>query len=829
MEALVAKYRNYVSEHTPMFFNGDENVPRIPDACSDEQLISTLYISVASENADKEIINILERYTNSFHKDALSEEEYTFLSDHFKEVISFEFEHRNEWVFGDSYRFVSEEKCRLIKEIFKPQKNLTVFIANTEYCDLAVHFPDCTIKGYTSCTNQKKEWWAFGQIRLFAAGIKSEIVHGEFVNTGEYEEWSWDDEDDSKVKEIYTIEKKILVHQLPEKESVDFAFWGACSKLSYYRSHCNVRVEDLYDILKPGGTLFLFSDEMTEMIGDDDLDFAMFRNRIIREKSLASIVAYDDESKYSFTSKKKVTHTLLVITKKNHESVFLKNEKKGSETIIPIGQIHSNIFWADYYLTDRPSNGIPLSSLSKLTIDDHSKLGETIHDFDNERVKIVLPEEVMSMSCLYPMDFGIDYKDADLLTKDLLSVSEIINNNKWIPENDFLSNYHLDWGTKVEKPCVLLFGKEEKMKVGYLYGQDISNFLRFKHVVPCLIPNEGIDVRYLAALLFLPEVKQQIVAFCEGTSYDTKTLSLILDKIIVPQHNEKERIQFLAEANYKAWKATQVEMRKDHSNYIKAVRMRKHALTQSLSSVRSMMNALNNYRIKKNGLLSDNDCISRIKNTSVKDAFDFLTDNINGMMPIIEHIADIEYSFGKTESFDIETYISDYISNHKKGWTNFKAITTWSKFSQSSQTSAFVDTHGKEIQKKEKAEKMLHFPKKALERILDDIISNAQSHAFTNNKRKDYQLVFSWQNDGLNLNIEIKNNGNPIPEDHDVQSLLEYGVSTSLNKDGHNGIGCHEIEEIMNRYQGHVQLISTPNDEFTVKYILSFHSNVLAC
>jgi len=51
---------------------------------------------------------------------------------------------------------------------------------------------------------------------------------------------------------------------------------------------------------------------------------------------------------------------------------------------------------------------------------------------------------------------------------------------------------------------------------------------------------------------------------------------------------------------------------------------------------------------------------------------------------------------------------------------------------------------------------------------------------------------------------------------------LEYGVSTALHKNEHNGIGCNEIDTIMKSYNGHVEIQSTPSDKYTVRYLLTF-------
>ena len=823
VEALVAKYRNYVSENAPKTqFNGEELIPDLNDISSDEQLIAILYNVVTGDKADKNVVNILSEYANSFFKEALTEKEFSFLCDHFSETVSYEFDHRDEWTVPGHFPALSKEIIRLVKENVKPKKDLTIFIANAEYCDLAIQFPECTIKGFTTFFHPDKTTWALGQIRMFAAGMKSEIVHGEMIKTGEYEDFRWDKDD----SETWQMPIQKYVFELPEMNSVDVVIWGACSNLSRRRSKRDSEIEKLYDILKPNGKMLFFSDSISDMVGNGSGEFIRFRDRIIKEKTLSSIVTYEDNSRFKSISNKMELHTLLFVDKQPHENVFVKNEKNDQSLCLVFNQIHSDILWPNYYLTSRPYEGVPLASLVNLKKDDDSELGVIDFDDDNDMVKISLPEEFTNMFVIYPMDFGYEYKDADLMSKEIISISKIIRNKEWVPASDFPSNYLITQVTKVEEPCVFLYGSDEKMKVGYLHDKNFDNYLRIKHAVPCLIPNDGIDVRYLAALLLSPEVKQQIVAFCGGTSYDTKTFSLILDKIIVPHHNYIERIQFLADANYDALKSTQEEMKQNHNNYVKAVRMRKHALTQSLSSVSSMMNALNNYRLRENGRMNDDDRISRVKETTVKEAFEFLTDNIKELMPIIDHLADVEYSFGNSESIDIEKYISDYISAHEKGWTNFKAIINSPVIPNRILHQSIESSHGKRIFNKEGLEKMVFFPKKALDRIFDDIVSNAVAHAFTDETRKDYQLYFSWYHDGQNLFVEIKNNGNPLPIDKDVDSLFEFGVSTSLHKDGHNGIGCHEIKDIMGRYNGSVQLVSSPDEVYTVKYILSFSSIV---
>ena len=102
VENLVAKYRNFVKENTPMeiaFCDGEDfEVPSSDiDASSDQQLIVTLYRSVAEKNANKEVLDVLSDYSEHFYKDVLNDDEFTFLCEHFSEVIEYEFTHRTDW------------------------------------------------------------------------------------------------------------------------------------------------------------------------------------------------------------------------------------------------------------------------------------------------------------------------------------------------------------------------------------------------------------------------------------------------------------------------------------------------------------------------------------------------------------------------------------------------------------------------------------------------------------------------------------------------------------------------------------------------------------
>lgn len=805
VENLVAKYRNFVMEHCPKSCNLGSTkdgelveyyAPYSPDGNADEQLIVTLYKRVAGDNANLQIAKALSQYAEKFYDEALTEGEMSFLCENFSEFVSYEFAHRREWLLFHSYQRISEERIRLVKEYVKPEKGAKIFIADTEYCDLAVLFPECIIYGFTGWDYMQKEVWALGQIRLFAAGIQSEIVSGE---------------------EVINETNRTYSYTLPANGSMDAVIFRVNENKSFaqevFGTECK-NIEALYDLLKPNGKMLFFSEKITEMAGKktkkSETSFFDFRIRRVKEKAISSIVAYEDKDIWDDRN----SYIMLALCKAKNSKVCIKDEIKSRTKYIHADELDPEILWPCYYWAIRPTDGIPLSSLVK--INDVFRVED-----DKELAKFVpgkgwfLLEKAKNMPLVLPTLFGDSYKDANLKQKAIYSVKDC---------SAYKEGEYTFFGV-AKTPCVLMSGNAENLRIGYTTDVPDGGFVYLPHC--CIVPQDGIDVRYIAALLFEPSVKEQIVTICDR-NFSNHILSLVIDKIIVPSHSEKERISFMAEVNYEALQSSQEELKRNHENYTKAVRMRKHALTQSLSAIESMFYALNAYRVLQNGLISDDGIISRVKGTTVREAFEFISKNLEDMMPALEHIAAVDYSFGKPEWIDPEIFIEDYIDKNENGWLNFKPIMMW-KHGHNQAIEDFKDpVSGNIIISKGDSIYKFLFPKDALEHILKNIISNAISHGFDKKTRNDYRLRFSWHIDGPSLIVEIENNGSPIHNDIDPSSLLEYGVSTALHHDGHNGIGCNEIDDIMQRYDGKVNIVSSPEDEFPVKYILTFNrSNIV--
>ncbi len=755
VEALVAKYRNYVENHANYDIIGDDDFgvglcEYGLDGWTDHQLLIKLYNDVAGEKADSSILDRLSKYEECFWKDVLDSEEYAFLIENFRDTVDF--------IFSKGLHYGSESTRNTIylkkgdySFIRKAAKYVTakpgsrIYLENDTLGDGAMLFPQCVIL----CDDKDNDESALKKIRLFAAGIQYKNVD------------------------------KI------EEETIDIIISG-----SGFFPGFLIPSETLYAALANNGTMVMESHPY--FMASTEEEAVSFRNRLVADKAIKSIIKYSEGNS--------IYRYIMVIEKMEHSEVDIQDRVIQESKKVDFSQISAQILLPGYYLTEKPENGIPLSNLLEN------------YDFNHIVQKVSLEQPLV-----IPQNLGNEFKDADISQKEIKKGVEY-----GVNADDPASNcYNVDFAG------ILLFGGT-KVYAGITAKTDLPYAVL--DCIACFTAKEGVDLRYATSLLFDPIVAKQISAiffdFYDGNMM--AFMPVFLDNIIVPCHDVNERDRYLADICCKALSSSQIELRQENEFYKKAVRMRKHALTQSLTSIEAMFYALNAYRIKQNGELHDDDNISRNQRKTVREAFEFISQGLKDMLPALDHIASVEFSFGNPEWIDPEKFIEDYVKKNEKGWLNFKPIMTWEPGHNQAIEDLKDPSTGDVIIRKGDSLNLFLFPKDALERVFKNIISNAKAHGFVDKSRNDYQLRFSWHVDGMALIVEIDNNGSAIPNDRDTASLLEYGVSTNLHNDGHNGIGCNEIDDIMQRYDGKVEIVSSPDNDFPVKYVLTFnHSNTV--
>lgn len=776
VEALVAKYRNFVDEHCPKESYWDPKEGNISgpfdpiDCYAEAHLLVTLYKRIAGENTDQNILESLSKYVAAFYTNALNEEEMDFLANHFSKVSTFIFNN-----FADKYTkgWISrptQKVYEIIEKLKKVEAGKTIFIGGAGLCDMALLFPNCTIKGYSEYgffeeLSGDKEMWALGQIRLFAAGIKSEI------------------------KPLYEDTKNSQY-----MSDVDIAIFDTADRYSYPFSNGS---EHLFQYMKPNSEFLLFLDKQNAA-GNS---MAGLTKMLVEKKCIYSIVSFEEPNTILSTTK---TTICVRANKSTSDVVCIKNNATGEQMQLSTNMLDPTILWPSYYLTEKPKEGISLSEIVSF-LDFRPKKKEdivfkkTTFNDDKECIEWILSDKEKTIPVIAPINLSTGYEDAELYEAQLKQAG------------DPLFEKFLGWLGKISLPCVFCYGRKDKFVAGYIRKIPSEGIVAYRQLV-CLVPKKGIDVRYVAALLLTPEVRNQIISICEG-EVDAQLFPLIMDKIIVPSHTDLERATFLSEANYKAIGSSKKKMEdrlnEKKAEYINEVRMRKHDmrphLRQMASSERLMLHYLDN--------INDIEDLKKLLKKQISTSHNAL----QSLSELVEHLSN-EERFGEPECVNLNDYFHNIEKNSE---VNFTIKVSCEK--ALAQRKKEIEEL-KEKNKKEDVPSMQDMDEKTitecsldvyiapvdLDRIVNNIIENARRHGGLSDGRKsDYYISIDVKIDYQRdmYQIDFSNNGKPLPKG---MTKERYGLKgEKAGPNAGTGSGGYIVKSIVEHYGGDFDLFST--------------------
>ena len=763
VEALVAKYRNFVDEHCPKSceFDGVHEFTMTYNDEAEEQLLATLYKRVAGENADSNILEALSKYTEEFYAKGLNETELTFLTNNFAEVSTYIFSYFADKYYGEHLGSLLNKPTKKVNEIIasaKIEDGETIFIGCSGLGDLAMLFPNCIIKGYSFAVKRPyiNEIWALGQIRLFAAGIKSEI------------------------KPFYEDTKNSQY-----MSDVDIAIFGYSYPLSNGSEH-------LFQYMKPNSEFLQFLDKQNAA-GNS---MAGLGKMLVEKKCIYSIVSFEDTNLLTGTTQ---TTICVRANKSTSDVVCIKNNATGEQMQLSANMLDPTILWPSYYLTAKPKEGISLSEIVSFLDLRLWEEEDFVFTFNDEKEKWILSDKEKTIPVIVPINLSSGYEDAELYEAQLKQAGDPMFEN------------FLGWLGKISLPCVFCYGRKDKFVAGYIRKIPSEGIVAYSQLV-CLVPKKGIDVRYVAALLLTPEVRNQIISICEG-EVDAQLFPLIMDKIIVPNHTDLERATFLSEANYKAIGSSKKKMEdrlnEKKAEYINEVRMRKHDmrphLRQMASSERLMLHYLDN--------INDIEDLKKLLKKQISTSHNAL----QSLSELVEHLSN-EERFGEPECVNLNDYFHNIEKNSE---VNFTIKVSCEK--ALAQMKKKIEEL-KEKNKKENVPSMQDMDEKTitecsldvyiapvdLDRIVNNIIENARRHGGLSDGRKsDYYISIDVKIDYQRdmYQIDFSNNGKPLPKG---MTKERYGLKgEKAGPNAGTGSGGYIVKSIVEHYGGDFDLFST--------------------
>ena len=779
-----------------------------------EQLLGHFYSEVAGENAETVVLDQL--LPDVYDKNIFTEEEENFLKSHFKEMVNYiiltpcddslKWVHRHD---GKDAFTIPSEVLELISSRVEMAPGSKVYYPNTAFAQLANLFEGSTFYVDTM-------FYAWTRVAIYANSVDAE---------------------------------KLDDNSMPQSCDAIVSYLPTISEDSETIKH----ICEAYNNLIPGGKLILlcpsgllvedtnssYRKTLTETLKFKDVSFiqeeldthkvaenicATFRRILVEGQAIKEIIQLPQIMSSNASSS---TYCLLIAEKGRADSdvtlidartasididtehymlsfdmakfvAILKNDGKDPNTglrkVVRVSSenLSQHLLVPEVYTIERPSETeqpVPLSSLCTLEY-------TLVRD-----VQFDLPEDTpwVTISDLTPLFTG-DLNMSDIRKADCPNNPPFVEGSKdyafgkdgkfvdsiWVQMNTKKGNHVLNY-----RQCTFLDGntdavlyeRSDKHGVQVAVVRAMGKPYAVSKGILVFCPKNGIDANSLAALLRLPIVYRQLVA------YEKYGVGIHLDDVLAPTDKrviEDELSRMKKEESVTNELGDKVLAMK--TEYINEVRMRKHDMGQK---VFDLINTEDLMRYYVENRETESDAWSQIE-----EQLDHFRSTIHELSEMLDHLSQ-EEQFGNPELLDLNDYLANLQhSNNVNGFT----------LSYQLDRDSLLDLQLSRMKDKNmgmvKVIPTIFMAKNDFQRIVSNILSNAQKHGFVDPNRMDYEV-----NIRLEFNVEkgmyqidFRNNGKPLPEG---LNKMRYGIKgEKAGKTAGTGLGGSVVKSIIEHYKG---------------------------
>lgn len=339
-------------------------------------------------------------------------------------------------------------------------------------------------------------------------------------------------------------------------------------------------------------------------------------------------------------------------------------------------------------------------------------------------------------------------------------------------------------------------------------------------------PNGRAMLDYILRELMSDYVLEQARHFSYGT---TKQIMLARDfyKLLIAVPSLEVQDEILKQDRIDAVAKAGIKIDEINEKFRKDVHMMKHGLGQTVFNLGNWMKMLGYARKAGNGVVDDNAEIGGLVKVKVADIYG----NIDAALKVLNRqitTFDIGDSM-KEAKFSLSDFIDKYIEEHPRPHVRYDFPSHRHRVDANIPQVDVDDTDpnnikvseipGEYIVTKGEARDFILFSEEALAIIFDNIVSNAVAHGFTD-PDKEYVIHIDFEAEGTSYVLSISNNGDPLPSGKDPSEVFVWGKSEGGKE--HAGIGGYQVKDLMEHFGGQAEIISTPDEVFTVTYKLTF-------
>ena len=808
-----------------------------------EQLLGHFYATVVGEDADKKVLEQL--LPELYDTTVFTLEEESFLIAHFREMVNYivqtpcnelKYVHRYD---NKDRALIPHEVLSLIQTRINLPVGSTVYNPFAGFGQFASCFHDCQFYCEESYSVFVQEWNDFCD--------KCYEVSKQLLDKGGvYEQWAWlkvalfankpnakiiDDSCAPSTFDAMMAFIPIMPKSLSESTSDNYEKQPTAPTLIS-------KIRNGYKNLRDGGDMILIVRNKALWDAEVEKPFGSFWKELVEDHAIVEIIQLP-----SVMSKNLFDDCCIIIAKKGYEGQhttmidarfataetspekgqildldsIAKMLKNGGRDIatglrklaqVPSMELNADVLFPQVYVVERPSkeeHPVPLSALCTF---------ESMKVCD---VQFDLPEDTpwITTSDITPLFTG-DLDMSEISKADCPNNPPFIEGSKdyaFDKKGNFIDNIWAQMGKAKGhhvleyRHCTFLDGNSDAV----LYDRSTKHGVRVAVVraigrpyvvskgILIFCPKEGIDANSLAALLRLPIVSRQLV------EYEKYGIEIHLDDILVPTEKrvigdelsrmkKEESVTKEMKEDFEAGQKKHMAKLEDYQHA-----MRKH-IREISSSVRRMERFINAMESSEEIKSFLHDRLEVIKTHRL-----YLSEDIERLNE--------ENTYGKAVPFDIDHCLQgfkDYFGSD--GYT-----IAYSNEIAKEAVRKYANDHEKERHEMSEAEWFIvinHIREKEsfayvdiaeynFRKVVRNILENARIHGFsTDTSRDDYmiEIVLSWDPERKMYRIDLRNNGDPLPEGLSKDS---YGENRKYaGKTGGTGIGGYEVADTVKHYNG---------------------------
>lgn len=782
-----------------------------------EQLLGYFYAKVAGDKADFGILEQL--LPDVYDKTVFTDEEEIFLQEHFKEMVNYivltPCDESLKWVHLHDSRVsltIPSEVLKLIGDRTDITPGSTIYYPFSGFGQLANIYKDC--KFYC----EDKNAWML--VAFFANGIDARMT-----GTRSWEPMFY------PLSGSYEVAEDAFEHKMPTSFDAVISYLSG-ENADDVRHLCNT-----FENLNNGGQfIILCPKELFEAP-----KYLAFRKMLVENKAIKEIIQLPAVMSNSVSSSE---YCLLVAEKEPQKDVSLIDARIASNEIDT--KHYSLSFDNDKFNALLNSDGKdPLTGLRKVVQVSPSELSQDILIPQIYVIERPLTEE-------HPVSLSTLCSIESTLIRDVQF--DLPEDTPWILESDLTPLYTGDLNisainkagcpnnpTFKEDSDEYAFNKEGKFidsiwsQIGKSKGMEVLEYRRCTFVdgnndvvlykrtpeegifvtlvhstgkpyavskgVLVFYTKNGVDIKFLAALLRLPIVYRQLLA------YQSYGITNHLDEILVPtdkrivrdEIRKMEREKYVTDAMRENFEIGQKKHLAKLENY-------QHTMRKHVREIGSAVRRMNRYINEMNFSIEEKEYLNQRLN-HISEQKGFLSEDI-------ERLND-ENTYGEAKPYDIDHCL--------KGYTEYFGEDVcpiyYSNEIAKESVKEFLDInkenlrHFDEDTQKQKLNRV-HIEKSVayvdiaeynFGKIVRNILENAKKHGFDDfggsetNERK-IEILLCWDENKKMYRIDFRNNGNPLP---DGLSKESYGENRKYaGKTGGTGIGGYEVAETVKHYNG---------------------------